>query len=384
MFLKKIVLGILIAVVVIVVIGMGLLQQSPRVQKLEMPETPSPEKPPLAVIKISEKDLVKEYEQNPIAADEKYKDRIIITVGTIADIREVEDGKAQILIYPKEGSMELSCIFNDKKEITPVKKGEKIAIKGRNEGIKRIGWFRLIWLEDCHLLPLEKVKEFKAEFDQKTGILKIQQFGSDLKVLLFTPKGAKETIKSIEYFESNISVNIYEALAGLYPWTFGRRPVLGEYRLLVQEDRQALYEERFKTEGLEKAKLEEIEITGEWATFPSMEKVGYGITEVILKFSNPREVPILTKVPEAIEIYTYPEKRLIAFLRYFGRNYEIILPAKEVTFKLIGSPLTPVTTDPRGGDYQLILEIYSEYPNVKERVLFREVTTVIKVPPYKP
>jgi subtilisin-like proprotein convertase family protein len=113
------------------------------------------------------------------------------------------------------------------------------------------------------VIPLEKIGEFKADFEEKTGYLKIQQFGYDLEIQLISPEGMKKSIKSISYFETTIEIkNVYKQVAGssVEELTGKWKTTPGEYRLVVKRidssKEQTLYEQRFEIEGIEKAKIE--------------------------------------------------------------------------------------------------------------------------------
>jgi hypothetical protein len=388
--LKKIVALLIAIIVVAIVTGVVLFQKPAPVTPPSKPEVPL-ETP----IKISQKDLREEYDENPIAADEKYKNRIIITVGVIGYIGEV-DGKVEIdlvggrLPPPPIKGPQIVCYFNDKKEVVNLKRDEKIAVIGRNKGIQTFGSARSIRFEDCHVIPLEKIGEFKADFEEKTGYLKIQQFGYDLEIQLISPEGTKKSIKSISYFETTIEIkNVYKQVAGssVEELTGKWKTTPGEYRLVVKRidssKEQTLYEQKFEIEGIEKAKIEISKISGYWV--PDLwGGYEYRLYNLTLKFSNPKEIPLLVQPPNAVEIYKGKEEMALLYLEGLEKKV-ILLPNEETafTFTATGGFSKVLTTNAKGGEeYQLTIRIYSIFTG--EKKVLQEMTINFKVPPYKP
>jgi len=358
--LKKVLLGVVIITIVAVAIAIGMsFFQKPL---SETSPTKPPTKPSEEAIKILSKDLLEEYKRNPIAADEKYKNKWIIIVGIVSSIRE-RDGKAEVVFDNLT-----TCVFRDKNEVIPLRVGEKFAVIGLNRGIKDT----FTQFEDCRLVPFEEIKEFQASFDWKTGILTIQQFGSDLEVVIVSPDGKERSIERFSYDKKAVSLNIYHYFIGY---------MKGEYRILVKElyrgGEQIIYEERFRVEGMDKAKLEILKIEGRWSCLFYCE---FRLTKLDLRLSNPGETPILVEAPEVIYVYDAGGR----FIAHFEPSYlqkgfrDILLQGEKVTIEYSVLSWETLTTDRRGGEYQLIVKIYS----TKDlRVLLQEMMTTIKVPP---
>lgn len=420
--MKKIaLLGVVVVAILAIAIGMGLFQKpTPEISptKPEIPTEitpPTPEEPskpeippeipsskPEATIKISQKDLREAYDNNPVAADQMYKHKLLVTVGIIAYIEEKE-GKVEVglisgsIKYTIKGPS-IVCVFNDKREVIDLRKDEKIAVIGRNEGIEEVGWIKRIRLEDCHLMPFEEIKEFKPSFDRKTGNFTIQQFGCDLEVVLVSPDGVNKTIGSIVYFETApVHLNVYQSAGkeemGNVQWW---KPKTGEHYLLViesyQNKKQIIYEEKFKIERIEKAKLEILEIVGEWKKGSLWGEYEYELTNITFKFLNPEEVPLLIDLPFDIVIYR-EEKKIARFSSSVGlpsgewelRKKPILLPGEERTVIITswGGYSVPLTTDTKGGEYQLTVQLTVKTSSFEDKVL-HEIKIVFKVPPYIP
>ena len=383
--LKKIVSLVILLGIVIVMAGMVLLQKPAPVAPPLKPEIPSetPETPSPKIetpIKVSVAELLEEYKNNPVAANEKYKDRIILTMGEVIYIEDKEKGADVWISFPNPYGVSpipygpaIVCSFSDKKEAVSIKKGEVIAVSGKNKGK---GETLLLYFEDCHLLKIEELKEFKAEFEKETGNLRIINFGYDLVVKLKSPKGKLLSVTSVEYFKTSA---IIEKLPHLI--LFFHDPKPGDYSVVIMErirldgekyDEKLLYEEKFSVWGPEKAKME-IEIQGNW-TYGEK----YKIKEINITFANPEKIPIIVQAP-VIEVYK-DDKKLCSFGSFLPASLtnNILLPGEEVSFVVhpigIVEP-EPVTTDTRGGEYQLTLKIYIFEEKIKEL----EVT--VKVPP---
>lgn len=397
--MKKIVAPLIAIIVVAIVTGVVLFQKPAPVappSKPEtpttptLPETPKPETPPSkpevppetpkveTPIKVSIRDLLQDYKNNPVAANEKYKNRIIVTVGEVIYIEDKKEGADVWISWPDPYSVAripygpaIVCSFSDKEEVIPIKKGEIIAVMGKNKGK---GETLVLYFEDSHLRKAEEVKEFKAEFDKETGNLKIQNFGYDLLVKLKSPKGELINVASVSYFETSATVEkLPHRITGF------RDPRPGEYSVVIVEriklngekyDEKLLYEEKFSVGGSEKAKME-IEIQGYW----TYEKE-YKIKRINITFTNPEKLPIIVQEPEKIEVYK-DDKKLCSFglFIFVKPSLKILLPEEEVSFA--GDPIgsvQPVTTDTKGGEYQLILKIQI-FDEIKE------LKVTLKVPP---
>jgi hypothetical protein len=397
--LKKIVAPLIAIIVVAIVAGVVLFQKPAPVappSKPEtpttptLPETPKPETPPSkpevppetpkveTPIKVSIRDLLQDYKNNPVAANEKYKNRIIVTVGEVIYIEDKKEGADVWISWPDPYSVAripygpaIVCSFSEKKEVIPIKNGEIIAVMGKNKGK---GETLVLYFEDCHLRKAEEVKEFKAEFDKETGNLKIQNFGYDLLVKLKSPKGELINIASVSYFETSATVEkLPHRITGF------KDPRPGEYSVVIVEriklddkkyDEKLLHEEKFTVGGPEKAKME-VEIQGYW----TYEKE-YKIKRINITFTNPEKLPIIVQEPEKIEVYK-DDKKLCSFglFIFVKPSLKILLPEEEVSFA--GDPIgsvQPVTTDTKGGEYQLILKIQI-FDEIKE------LKVTLKVPP---
>jgi hypothetical protein len=99
-------------------------------------------------IRISATSLYKEYVDNPVAADEKFKGKILKVEGTVSTIDKETNGKICVMLETGEIIGYVFCYFpeSQSKEVAKINKGNYKTIKGKCTG-KLIG----VVLEDCEV-----------------------------------------------------------------------------------------------------------------------------------------------------------------------------------------------------------------------------------------
>lgn len=99
-------------------------------------------------IRISADNLYKEYSDNPVAADEKFKGKTLKVIGNISLINQEKDGRILIMYDTKAINGYIFCYFDESgsKEIAKLKPGDYRTIKGRCTGML-VG----VTLEDCEV-----------------------------------------------------------------------------------------------------------------------------------------------------------------------------------------------------------------------------------------
>jgi hypothetical protein len=104
----------------------------------------------------------------------------------------------------------------------------------------------------------------------------------------------------------------------------------------------------------------------------------YKIKRINITFANLEKLPIVVQEPEKMEVYK-DDKELCSFgfFIFVKPSLKILLPGEEASFveDPIGS-VEPVTTDTKGGEYQLTLKIHI-FDEIKE------LKVALKVPPLK-
>lgn len=82
-------------------------------------------------MEINYKTLYKEYNDNPIKADSKYKDKKIQLTGTIADIdRDIGQNPYITFNVDEYGTQSIKMSFDDDKPVESLKKGQRVTIVG--------------------------------------------------------------------------------------------------------------------------------------------------------------------------------------------------------------------------------------------------------------
>lgn len=87
-------------------------------------------------ITVSPDQLYADYEANEVAADLKYKDKVLIVTGTVNDIAKDITDEIYVTINTGEMFGSIQCFFatSHTNEAAGLKKGQTITIKGKCEG----------------------------------------------------------------------------------------------------------------------------------------------------------------------------------------------------------------------------------------------------------
>lgn len=96
------------------------------------------------VLKVTSKTLYKEYNNNEIAADDKYKGKIIQVRGTIRDIGKDIMDDAYISLIGDDFFGDVQCFFPDKSYLLNLKKVQRFNVIGYCDGL-----FMNIILQNC-------------------------------------------------------------------------------------------------------------------------------------------------------------------------------------------------------------------------------------------
>ena len=87
------------------------------------------------VLTVNSKNLYNDYNNNEIAADDKYKGKIIQVKGTIRDIGNDIMDEAYVTLIGDEFFGDVQCFFSDKSYLVDVKKGQNINVVGYCDGL---------------------------------------------------------------------------------------------------------------------------------------------------------------------------------------------------------------------------------------------------------
>ena len=96
------------------------------------------------VLMVNSKTLYNAFSDNEIAADEKYKGKIIQVSGSIRDIGKDLMDDAYITLVGDEFFGDVQCFFPDKTDLVDVKKGQRVTVIGYCDGL-----FLNVLLKNC-------------------------------------------------------------------------------------------------------------------------------------------------------------------------------------------------------------------------------------------
>ena len=120
----------LLSIFLFIIIGFGSLDEFENLNK--SPKVTSDSNPSVT---ISASKLYKEYNENEIAADEKYKGKIIEVTGVIRDIGNDIMDNAYITLVGNEYFGDIQCYFNEKSVVAKLSKGKRITVIGSCSGL---------------------------------------------------------------------------------------------------------------------------------------------------------------------------------------------------------------------------------------------------------
>ena len=120
----------------------------PAEQTAEPAEAPQKEE---AAIEVTAKDMLQEYDENEVKADEKYRDKLVTVTGKINDVGKdiLDDAYVSVGTGDEYEFTTVQCYFSDEGELEKVgdlKKGEEITLTGTCDGLSMN-----ILLKDCVL-----------------------------------------------------------------------------------------------------------------------------------------------------------------------------------------------------------------------------------------
>jgi len=373
--LKRIAL-FLILIIVAGVLGIILLREKAIVPPLVGPQEGI--KIPQEEIKISPEDLAREYRENPTVADEKYKDRILITVGVITSVGKYEGKTAVILGEPLGYPYYIWCFLRDESELKKVEKGQLVVVRGRNVGQVIYGaagpfLSEAVTLKDCSFVPL-KARELKVEFDNETKTFRIKNFGYHLIVYLKPPKINRAVeVAEIPYYRSNATISAVSAIR-TEGMILGLKPEGGEYLFYVQDhEGNILFNKTLIFEG-PKLKIMKIEKFKLYWIPKYWRKAECQLVEITAIVKNIGDLSWYG----GTDVYVAKEGSTGTRFSAGG----ILNPGEEGRIEYRGLPYT-LTEDEKGGIYRLHLETERETLNVTIEIPpYKEGWYYVEVPPY--
>lgn len=122
---KKITIIVIVFVVFIFLINLSFNQCKKNIDKDDISE-----------VKVTASKLSLDYEENSVAADKKYKNKILYVTGNVYEVDEDLWGTIYVTLENNRHSGGVRCYFSDthKDRIADLSKGEKIKVKGKCVG----------------------------------------------------------------------------------------------------------------------------------------------------------------------------------------------------------------------------------------------------------
>jgi hypothetical protein len=299
------------ALALIVVSTLFMLQRQEVVQPTQSVATPAPGVELEAPLKIHIHELYKEYWENREAANEKWRGRLIVTVGRFKG-------------FTKEGSLIIRAgVPMDVIIPCPVKGSERemlekgargfkpvfVAVSGRIASMaeRTVYGFPLpssytffeLSLQDCKLVDVSKVREFEARFFRENWSVVVHNYAysivvwfrkadepspETLVIVTLSPldREAKIDIRDLREIAARFATNI-EVFVG----------TPGDYVLEVvnEESGEVLVNWRIRIPGIEAVRVEITSAKGYWA--PGNK---YWLTQIQLRFHNPGPDPAVVYI----------------------------------------------------------------------------------------
>lgn len=135
--MKKVIKFILIGFVGLVILGFILDKPNNDAKTGTQTDTKVEENndQPVEAIEVNTSSFIKEFDENQLAAEEKYKDKIIRFSGYIRNISEDIMGSPFLSINPTSDEYyygtNIQCMFKEKSELTSLKNGQSITLEGK-------------------------------------------------------------------------------------------------------------------------------------------------------------------------------------------------------------------------------------------------------------
>jgi DNA-binding protein len=366
--------GVLIALALIVVGILFMLQRQEVVQPTQSATTPAPGVELEAPLKIHIHELYKEYKENTEAANEKWRGRLIVTVGWVRG-------------FTKEGSLIIwagapvdviiPCPFkgSERKMLEKsVRERESllVAVSGRIASMEQrivYGGFPLpstytyfeLSLQDCKLVDVSKLREFEARFFMENWSVVVHNYAYSL--LMWFRKADKPSPPMLYYrgmlnpFDREARVSIESAIREL-------SLLPGDYVLEVvnAESKEVLASWRIRIPGIEAVRVD-ISATGYWA--PNNE---HWLTWIYLRYHNPGPGPTVVFINSPTEnvlelaVLTPAGERFRCVLGtqdYRVWVISVLAPGDEISDAIDVSMYCrkPISTNVKGEDIEIALII---------------------------
>ncbi|MBL7128096.1 MAG: hypothetical protein ISS16_03840 [Ignavibacteria bacterium] len=136
--MKKDHLNFLLALIIfIAIVGCGICNRSEsNKEKLKDPE-----------VKVSAETLVKDYRENEVSADDKYKNKVLEVTGVVRQVKKESLSRVIVILQKPKTYWGVKCLLDKEynEDAGELRTGDEITIIGKCEGIK----YRSPYLRNC-------------------------------------------------------------------------------------------------------------------------------------------------------------------------------------------------------------------------------------------
>jgi hypothetical protein len=142
-----IIIGIAVVVIIVIAAGAGKKQQAEHQTPAQTTTTaPAQDVPKSPDYTMTIDQLWAEYDANELAANQKYKGKIILLSGIAGDVGTELLGREYVFVKGAGNLASAQCVMNNNGQAASVVKGQPITVQGSCNG--KMGW---ILLENCEI-----------------------------------------------------------------------------------------------------------------------------------------------------------------------------------------------------------------------------------------
>lgn len=362
-----------ILLVVVLIAGMavvgyiGVYMTAPKPdEQEELTSTPEEEpwSTPEGVIETTAEVLFREYIDNEVATDLKYKGCLLQVLGSITDIGRVPAGYGE---YSNRAYIVLSegvlCFFKDESEIAELSRRQEVIVKGKCEGCPKTLKTPHVFLLGCFLVErtefqltgwkvVNRYSYVSTEYESAhQAILSINftKFGYGINLHLINPEGMEV---------STYNCTLEDSEADLFMTAkVNEVPVSGQYTLVVKDPNgDVITTEIFTFVGI-KIGISEV------STRTSSGYTGGGIylMEINFKVKNNGDLPFYATILAAT---TDEGNQTKEYYFPYGKPY-VVLPGEEKTIKAYAGVADRALRFSSSGEKAVVLRLKDGTDKVK-------------------
>ncbi|MBN4054931.1 hypothetical protein JYT15_00320 [Acidimicrobium ferrooxidans] len=124
------------ALIVLIILGLGSVDSEETTEREVQKATETAASNTTPTAELSASDLFTAYKDNEVAADEMYKDKVLIVTGTVGSIGKDITDTMYVTLESGEMMFSIQCFFSakHKSKLAKIKKGDSVRILGKCTG----------------------------------------------------------------------------------------------------------------------------------------------------------------------------------------------------------------------------------------------------------